>query len=101
MSGKCLLAAFLFFCLFFSTQEQKKHAPDIESQNMNNLMSELKMLMIFDRLKTDLSKTDTEDLIHEINRKTGKSPGALILFASVEMDCSPHTPPQCQCLFQA
>lgn len=82
----------MFFC-FFSTQEQKKHAPDIKTQNMNNLMSELKMLMIFDRLKGDLSKTDTEELIHEINRKTGKSPDALILFASVEMDCSPHPSP--------
>lgn len=50
------------------------------------------MLMIFDRLKSDLSKTDTEELIHEINRKTGKSPDALILFASVEMDRSPRPP---------
>lgn len=40
---------------------------------------------------SDLSKSDTEELIHEINRKTDKSPGALILFASVEMECfHPH-----------
>lgn len=53
-------------------------------------MSQLKMLVIFDKLKSDLSKTDTEELIHEINWKNGKSPDALILFASVEMDCSLH-----------
>lgn len=50
MSGKSLLAAFLFVCFFFPTQEQKKHALDIKTQNVNNLMSELKMLRIFDKV---------------------------------------------------